>query len=229
MPSFSISKLRWFWINWKIHKTTWAPVDSLIDRTALGLRQPPQIAAVADLPHPQFPAAVSLPPDSPPRRPPSTASTGYKGSPTPHEQPFFLPPVAPTASPCSTTVEPPCSATPGPPPSSPSPSCTTFPHRETSTIAPGRRPQRRSPPADHPPPWSNLLGEPLLPIAPELNSPCRRAALAPLPEPPPPVAGLPGLAATAAGSRGAIPFPCFPFRLVAQLKVGPATSGPEEQ
>jgi hypothetical protein len=143
MPSFSISKLRWFWINWKIHKTTWALVDSLIDRTALGLRQPPQIAAVADLPHPQFPAAVSLPPDSPPRRPPSTASTGYKGSPTPHEQPFFLPPVAPTASPCSTTVEPPCSAAPGPPPSSPSP-----PRAPRRRVPPSRTASRRPSPPD---------------------------------------------------------------------------------
>jgi hypothetical protein len=54
-------------------------------------------------------------------RPPSTASTGYTGSSTPCEQPFFLPPITPTAPPCSTAVKPPCSTAPGPPPSSQSP------------------------------------------------------------------------------------------------------------
>jgi hypothetical protein len=73
MPYFSISKLSRFWINWKTNKTTWAPVDSLTDRTALGPRRPPQTAATADLPRPWFPAAISPPTDSPLRRPPSTA------------------------------------------------------------------------------------------------------------------------------------------------------------
>jgi hypothetical protein len=94
MPSFSISKLSQFWIKWKINKTTWAPFDSLTDQTTLRPRRPPQTTAAADLLCPRFPAAGSPPLDSPPRRPPSTASTGYKGSSTP-------PPINSLSSSCS--------------------------------------------------------------------------------------------------------------------------------
>jgi hypothetical protein len=60
--------------------------------------------ATTDLPHPRFPAAASPPPVSPPRHPPSTASTRYKGRPPPTvEHPFFLlcfsPPTSPPFSP----------------------------------------------------------------------------------------------------------------------------------
>jgi hypothetical protein len=151
IPSFSISMLSRFLTNWKINKTMWASVDSLIDRMVLGPRRPPHTATAADPPCPRFPAVVSPSPDSPPRCPPSTTSTGYNGSLTAREQPFFLPPVAPTAPPCSAAVKPMCSTALGSPPSTPSPPCTTFPHREPLTVAPGRRPRRRSPPADRPP------------------------------------------------------------------------------
>jgi hypothetical protein len=141
MPSFSISKLSQFWIKWKINKTTWAPFDSLTDQTTLRPRRPPQTTAAADLLCPRFPAAGSPPLDSPPCRPPSTASTGYKGSSTPpHKQPFLLLLIALTAPPCSAAIDPPCSAAPGPPSSSPS-----MP----------RAPRRHSPPADHTSSWSS--------------------------------------------------------------------------
>jgi hypothetical protein len=84
------------------------------------------------LPHPRFPAAISSPPDSPSRRPPSTTSTDYKGSPTHREQPFFLPPVAPTVLPCSAAVKPPRSVAPGPP---------------LSSLSLPRAPHRRVPPS----------------------------------------------------------------------------------
>jgi hypothetical protein len=186
MPSFSISRLSQFWINWKINKTTWAPVDSLTDRTALGPRRPPQTVAAA---------AISPPLDSQPRRPPSTASTGYKGSPTPREQPFFLPPVTPTTPPCFATVEPPCSAAHGPPLSSPlpprashrrvPPSCTTSRRPSTPDAAPavvplrptahhhGAHPSGEAPPLFDPPAGCAVL--PSHPSSPPLR-PLRRHA-----------------------------------------------------
>jgi hypothetical protein len=134
MPSLSISKLSQFWINLKINKTMWAPVDSLTDRTARGQRRPPQTATVADLPRPWFPATVS-----PPRNHHRAALC-----------PLPLPPIKGAQLPMNSLSS-----------SRPSP------------------PLRRFvlPPSSH-------------------------------------------RVAPSAGSRGAIPFPCFPFGLVAQLKVG---------
>jgi hypothetical protein len=135
-------------VNWKINKTTWAQVDSLTDRTALGLRYPPQTVAAVDLPCPRFPTTVSPPPDLPPRRlrpPPLLAIKGAHPLP-PREQPFFLPLVTPTTPPCFTVVEPPCSAAPGPPSKLPvaatsiTQSCSTFPHYEPLTITPDAAP-----------------------------------------------------------------------------------------
>jgi hypothetical protein len=181
MHSSSISKLSQFWINWKINKTTLAPVDSLTDRTALGPHRPPQIVAATNLPCQWFPAAVSLPPDSPSHRPPSTASTGYNRSPTHHEQPFFLPPVAPTVPPCSAAIEPPCSAAPGSPLSSPSPP--RAPHRR---VPPSRTVSHQPSPLDAAPTvvplrlTAHRCGGPPPLSTPQLGVLCCRAALVPL-------------------------------------------------
>jgi hypothetical protein len=88
--------------------------------------------------HRCFPTAVSPPPDSPPRRLRPPPLPAIKGAQNPREQPFFLPPVAPTALPCSVAVEPPCSAAPGPPLSSPSP-----PRALRYRIPPSRTASRR--------------------------------------------------------------------------------------
>jgi hypothetical protein len=195
MHSSSISKLSQFWINWKINKTTLAPVDSLTDRTALGPHRPPQIVAATNLPCQWFPAAVSLPPDSPSHRPPSTASTGYNRSPTHHEQPFFLPPVAPTVPPCSAAIEPPCSAAPGSPLSSPSPP--RAPHRR---VPPSRTVSHQPSPLDAAPTvvplrlTAHRCGGPPPPFDPPVGCavlPSRPSA-PPVPPPPPTSRSRPG-------------------------------------
>jgi hypothetical protein len=144
---------------------------------ALGPRRPPQTVAAA---------AISPPLDSQPRCPPSTASTGYKGSPTPREQPFFLPPVTPTTPPCFATVEPPCSAAHGPPLSSPlpprashrcvPPSFTTSRRPSTPDAAPAVVPLR--PTAHHH--GAHPSGEAPPFLNPQPGVPYCRATLAPL-------------------------------------------------
>jgi hypothetical protein len=90
-----------------------------------------------------FPAAISLPPVSPSRRPPSTASGSYIGHPPP---PWSLVSSSSTCHPhcaaISATVEPPHSTTP-PPLNSPSP-----PQEPRCRVQPSRTVSCRPPPLD---------------------------------------------------------------------------------
>jgi hypothetical protein len=181
-----------------MNKTTWAPVDSLTERTALGPRRPPQIVATTDLPHARFPAAISPPPDSLPRRPPSASSIGYKGSPpvnilsssrsSPSLRCLVLPPLRHHVVPPLVPLWAPATAT------STAPPCSTFPHREPLTIAPGRLPRRHSPPADRTSPWSSSFrwGPPFLtpPVGCAVLPSCPSAP--PLPPPLPASRSRPG-------------------------------------
>jgi hypothetical protein len=105
------------------------------------------------------------------RRPRSTASIGYKGSPTPREQPFFLLLIAPTASPCSAAIEPPCSVAPGPPPSSPSPP-RALRHRVPPSHTVSHRPSPQTvPPPPFPSGRPHITTELILPVRTPLFQP----------------------------------------------------------